>query len=72
MQDSFPCLSLCSIYGAIAFYLEHQVAIEAYLRRREQEAIELGRMIEGRPEITAFRERLRHRRAQLLSASRPT
>ena len=72
IQDSFPSLSLRSIYGAIAFYLEHQVVIEAYLRSREQEATELRRMIESRPEIAAFRARLRHRRAQLPSTSRTT
>lgn len=72
IQDSFPSLSLRSIYGAIAFYLEHQAAIDAYLHRREQTASELQQKIESRPEIAAFRERLRHRRAQLLSASRQT
>lgn len=68
IQDSFPTLSLGSIYGAIAFYLEHQVAVDDYLRCREQEAEELRGKIESRPEMAAFRERLRHRRAQLLSS----
>jgi uncharacterized protein (DUF433 family) len=68
IQDSFPSLSLRSIYGAISFYLEHQAAVDDYLRRREQEAAELRRKIESRPEIAAFRERLRHRRAQLISS----
>ena len=67
IQDSFPSLSLRSIYGAISFYLERQTAVDDYLRRREQEAAELQRKIESRSEIAAFRERLRHRRAQLLS-----
>jgi uncharacterized protein (DUF433 family) len=65
IQDSFPSLSLRSIYGAIAFYLEHQAAIDAYLHRRGEEAAELRRKIECRPEIAACRDRLRHRRAQL-------
>ncbi len=68
IQDSFPTLSLRSIYGTIAFYLENQAAVDDYLRRREQEAEELRRKIESQPEIAAFRERLRHRRAQLLSS----
>jgi uncharacterized protein (DUF433 family) len=70
IQDSFPSLSLCSIYGAIAFYLEHQAVIDAYLHCREQEAVELRQRIESRPEIAAWRARLRHRRAQLFSASK--
>ena len=68
IQDSFPSLSLRSIYGAIAFYLEHQDAVDAYLRQREQEAVDLRSRLERRPEIAAWRERLRHRRAQLTSA----
>src|SRR5947209_3590433 len=68
IQDSFPTLSLRSIYGTIAFYLENQASVHDYLRRREQEAEELRRKIESQPEIAAFRERLRHRRAQLLSS----
>ncbi len=66
IQDSFPSLSLRSIYGAIAFYLEHQSEVDDYLRRREEEASELRSKIESRPEIAEFRERLRHRRAQMI------
>lgn len=68
IQDSYPSLSLQSIYGAIAFYLEHQTEVDEYLREREAEAETLRQQIESRPEIAAFRERLRHRRAQLQSA----
>jgi uncharacterized protein (DUF433 family) len=68
IQDSFPSLSLRSIYGAIAFYLEHQEAVDTYLRHREQEAIALRYRLERRPEIAAWRARLRHCRAQLPSA----
>ncbi len=67
IQDSFPSLSLRSIYGAISFYLEHQAAVDDYLRRREQEAVKLRRKVESRPEMADFRERLRRRRAQLIS-----
>jgi hypothetical protein len=56
---------LRSIYGAIAFYLEHQVAVDEYLRQRATEAETLRRQIESLPETSAFRERLRHRRAQM-------
>jgi uncharacterized protein (DUF433 family) len=70
MQDSFPSLSLRSIYGVIAFYLEHQAAVEEYFRGREQEAAELRHRPESRPAITAFRESLRHRRARLIPISR--
>ena len=65
IQYSYPSLSLQSIYGTIAFYLEHQSEVDDYLREREAEAETLRQQIESRPEISAFRQRLRHRRAQL-------
>ena len=68
IQDSFPSIALHTIYSAIAFYLEHQAAIDDYLRGREREAEELRRKIESRPEVAAIRERLRRRRAELLSS----
>jgi uncharacterized protein (DUF433 family) len=67
IQDSFPSLSLRSIYGAIAFYLEHQDTVDEYLRQRTAEAETLRQQIESLPETTVFRERLRHRRAQMQS-----
>ena len=67
IQDSFPSLPLGSIYGAIAFYLEHQTDVDEYLSRRRREGEALQRKIESRPEIAEFRERIRHRRAQLLA-----
>jgi len=65
IQDSFPSLPLRSIYGAIAFYLEHQGAVDEYLRQRATEAETLRQQIGSLPETMAFRERLRHRRAQM-------
>jgi uncharacterized protein (DUF433 family) len=38
IQDSFPSLSLRSIYGALAFYLEHQAAVEEYRARSHRAA----------------------------------
>ncbi len=34
IQQSFPTLKLAEIYGAIAFYLDHQAEINAYLQQR--------------------------------------
>ena len=36
IQQQFPSLSLGEVYGAIAHYLEHQPAIEDYLRRQQE------------------------------------
>jgi uncharacterized protein (DUF433 family) len=35
IQDAFPALSLSQVYGAIAFYLDHQVELDEYLAHHE-------------------------------------
>jgi len=68
IQDSFPSLSLREIYGAIAYYLEHQAEVEDYLKLRREEAEALRREIESQQDVAGFRERLRARRAQLVKS----
>ena len=40
IQDAFPALSLSQVYAAIAYYLDHQVELDAYLAHNE--AMEAG------------------------------
>ncbi|MGD0299127.1 MAG: DUF433 domain-containing protein [Bryobacteraceae bacterium] len=37
IQEDFPLLKLAQIYGAIAFYLDHQAEIDKYLEETERE-----------------------------------
>lgn len=37
IQEDFPSLKLAQIYGAIAFYLDHQAEIDQYLVDTERE-----------------------------------
>jgi len=37
IQEDFPLLTRAQIYGAIAFYLDHQTEIDEYLARTERE-----------------------------------
>lgn len=37
IQQSFPALKLAEVYGAIAFYLDHQPEITSYLQQRRVE-----------------------------------
>jgi uncharacterized protein (DUF433 family) len=37
IAQSFPALSLEEVYGAIAYYLAHQIEIDAYLQEGERE-----------------------------------
>lgn len=66
IQDSFPSLSLREIYSVIAYYLEHQDDVDAYLKERREQADALRNDIEAQQDTLAFRERLRLRRRQLL------
>ena len=36
IQESFPVLKLAQIYGAIAFYLDHQPQVRLYLEAKER------------------------------------
>jgi uncharacterized protein (DUF433 family) len=62
IQASFPSLALREIYGAIAYYLEHQEQVDAYLQAQTQAAEETRRAIESRQNSTVLRERIRARR----------
>ncbi len=61
--ERFPAITLGAAYAAIAFYLQNQTEIDAYLRRREMEAEQSRTKIETRPDAKAFRERLLARKA---------
>jgi hypothetical protein len=52
---------LTDIYAVIAYYLAHQVELDAYLSRRDAEADRRRREVEARDSATqrAQRERLR-------------
>lgn len=61
IQEGFPSLSMRQIYGAIAFYLEHEAEVEAYLEWRKEEGETIRREIESGQDTVGFRERLRKR-----------
>ncbi len=66
--DSFPSLSLGQIYGAIAYYLDHEADVEVYLRERSAEAKLIKHEIEGQQDTDGFRARIRARRGQLVKS----
>ena len=45
IQDAFPALSLSQVYGAIAFYLDHQAELDEYLAHNEVAEEEFSREI---------------------------
>jgi len=60
IQDAFPALSLSQVYGAIAFYLDHQAELDEYLAcneaAEEESSREIARLF---PKGAALKERIK-------------
>ncbi len=59
----YPAVTLAEVYGAIAYYLQHQAEMDAYLRARLAAAAPLREELEGRFNPVGLREQLAARRA---------
>jgi len=72
IREEYPLLKLPQIYGAIAFYLEHQQAVDRYLDEKERE-IEASSipMREANPELWAKLERARQGMSDRPPETRP-
>ncbi len=60
----YPSLRLGDVYASIAFYLNHQEDVEAYLKQRQQQAQEIRQMNEARFDPQGLRDRLLARRVE--------
>jgi uncharacterized protein (DUF433 family) len=63
IRHQFPTLSLADVYAVIAYYLHHQVEVDAYLEERRVEAEQLRALIEARFPPNGIRAKLLARRA---------
>src|SRR5450755_3532731 len=60
IREDFEGLTLAHVYGAIAFYLDNQNSVDAYLLQRKEQWAELeGRGMPASPELLARLERAR-------------
>jgi uncharacterized protein (DUF433 family) len=64
IASQYPALRLADLYATIAYYLNHQDAVDEYLRQRAESAADLRAEIERKPEYQNFRNRLLARRRQ--------
>jgi len=62
ISQQFPTLALADVYEVIAYYLRHQVDVDAYLSERQTAATSLRREIESRFDPRGLRARLVARR----------
>jgi hypothetical protein len=60
----YPSLNLADVYATIAFYLNHQSEVEAYLQQRRQQAQEIRAMNQARFDPQGLRDRLLARKTE--------
>lgn len=68
IREDFDGLSLPHVYGAIAFYLDNQTSLDAYLAARKEQWQELER--QGTPANADLQARLENARRQAIPSSR--
>ncbi|NEP40092.1 MAG: hypothetical protein F6K35_12950, partial [Okeania sp. SIO2H7] len=54
----YPSLKLADVYATIAYYLNHQQEVEAYLQQRQQQAREVRAANETKFDPQGLRDRL--------------
>src|SRR5512138_3141648 len=67
--SSYPVLRLADVYAIIAYYLNNQAEVQAYLRQQREEARKLWTQLETKADYQAFRERLLARRQAKLGTA---
>lgn len=60
----YPSLKLADVYATIAFYLNHQQEVEAYLQQRQKQAQEVRKINEVKFDPQGLRDRLLARQAE--------
>ena len=64
IAQKFPALDLADVYAAITYYLNHEEAIEEYLRQQEAKGDEVQKRIESDPQ---YQKKSAELRARLLA-----
>ena len=64
IAQKFPALDLADVYAAISYYLNHEEAVEEYLRQQEEKGDEVQKEIESAPQ---YQEDSAELRARLLA-----
>jgi len=54
----YPALKLADVYTVIAYYLNNQTVVQAYLQQQTEAAQKIWNQIEARSDYQTFRERL--------------
>jgi hypothetical protein len=60
----YPSLKLADVYATIAYYLNHQEEVEAYLQQRQRQAREVRKANEAKFDPQGLRDRLLARKGE--------
>lgn len=60
----YPSLKLAEVYATIAFYLNHESDVEAYLQQRQQQAQQIRQMNQAKFDPQGLRDRLLSRKTE--------
>lgn len=63
IAQNFPTVTVADAYAVIAYYLQHQASVDAYLAERRQRRAELQATVEQRLDPHGLRARLLARQA---------
>jgi uncharacterized protein (DUF433 family) len=69
--EQYPALDLADVYATIAYYLNNQAEVDAYLEARQSEADRLRAEIESHIDTRGLRERLLARRKAKQQGQQP-
>jgi len=61
--QQYPSVSLADVYAVLGYYLRHRAEVDAYLHRRQQQALAVRDQNERRADPGGIRARLLARRA---------
>lgn len=64
IREDFEGLTLAHVYGAIAYYLDHEAEMDAYLAQRREDWSELERL--GTPPSADLQARIERARRSVL------
>lgn len=65
IMESYPTLALADIYLVIAYYLRNKVAVDDYIRQRQEEGERLRQQITSNEDYKLWRDRLMARKARI-------
>ena len=65
IASRYPSLNLADIYATIAFYLNHQSEVDAYLQQRRQQSQDIWAVNQAKFDQQGLRDRLLARRTAL-------